>query len=277
MGTRNSVFSLLAALIFIGCISVAQGADETALPQIMPAPVMTYTVASPRMSIIKVPRYQIASDGTKIELAGTPYGAAENFARKDGELKVPAGVRVVFCLSRALEGVWYDKTYGRLSTSMVLQKFVPAATNTSGTGYWVEIGADKAGEVRRGPSITRAKVGVPITFRETGTYLLRAIVRTEAQPIEPMLTIVWPAAVDVDTVLIKVKVVNRPIMEVIPDQDPSADPDVENFRPLFKDMNANTDLLPADINGDDIVDMADLMMLSQQWCQEKEIPLTSID
>jgi len=283
MGNKKSaVIFLLAAFVLFAAVAVAEGPAGAAAPTILPAPTMTYTVASPRMSIVRPSRYQIAADGTRTEFVGTPSGVAENFARKDGELKVAAGVRVVFCLSRALEGVWYDQTYGRLGTSMVLQRFVPAAAGSNATGVsaegtWAEVGTDKASEVRKGPSITSAKVGVPLLFREPGVYLLRAIVRTEAQPLEPTLTVVWPLAVDTDTVVIKVKVVNRPIPEVIPDEQPTPDPDVENIRPLFKEIDANTDSLSADINGDEIVDIADLMTLSQQWCQEKQIPLTSID
>lgn len=271
-----SVISLAAVNILLAGVLFAEQAESLQPSVILPAPTTTYTLASPRMSIIRAPRYQIASDGTRVEVAGTPYGAAENFARKGGEIKIATGVRVVFCLSRALEGVWYDQTYGRLSTSMVLQKFVP--TNSTATeGTWVEIGADKAAEVRKGPSITRAKVGVPLVFKEPGVYLLRALIRTEAQPLEPMLTVVWPGAVDTDIVEVKVKVVNKPIVEIIPDVEPSPDPDFENIRPLLKQMDAEEEFLSADINGDDIVDYSDLMTLSQQWCREKEVPLTSID
>lgn len=273
-------FFLLLAFISAGFATAAETPNTTDDRQVMPVPTTTYTVASPRMSIIRSSRYQIASDGTQIEIQGAPYGAAENFARKDGEIKIAAGVRVMFCLSRAMEGVWYDQTYGALHTSLLLQRYVRDTTTADAQGKWVDIGEDKAGEVRKGPSITRAKVGVPVYFREPGVYMLRAIVRSKAQPLTPDTTasaLSWPAATDVDTVIIKVKVVDRPILDVIPDEEPTPDPDAENTRPLFKEINANTDLLPADINGDEIVDMADLMTLSQQWCQEKEIPVTSID
>jgi len=277
--TKKSILFLLSVFISVGTAIAAETQSTTDDRLIMPVPTTTYTVASPRMSIIRAPRYQITADGTQSILPGTPYGAAENFARKDGEIKVAAGVRVIFCLSRSMEGVWYDQTYGRLSTAMTLQRFVPDATGTNTAGSWVTIGEDKAGEIRKGPSMTRAKVGVPVLFREPGVHLLRAIVRTQAQPMpaDVTTTVVWPAAIDSDTILIKVKVANLPIPQVVPDEEPTADPDAENTRPLFKEIDANADLLPADINGDEIVDMADLMTLSQQWCQEKEVPLTNID
>jgi hypothetical protein len=220
-----------------------------------------------------------------------PRGEAENFARKAGSLKIPVGMRVVFCLSKNLEGVWYPHSFGRLGTSVVVQLRRPNLVNVDPNQVdpnelWVTLGKDGAGDVRRGPSIGRAKVGVPVRFRKPGDYLLRAIVTTYAQPLRlkpntpasdedtSIDVIALPGAGDRDVVYVKVRVVDLPIKQIQPDEQPSLDPDAENVLPIPKEIyGGDTVTLDADLNGDERVDLADLAIFNQQWGQEQELPV----
>lgn len=279
MSITNKTVRLLLVLA-TATILVAQ----TQRGQIYPPPTTTYTIASPRMSISRQVLYRTDENGEKTESYGLPHGAVVNFPRKNGSLKVPLGVRVIFCLSRSFEGVWYENTYGLLATSVKLQRYQPP-TDSTNEGSWVDIGEDKASEIRTGPSVARAKVGVPVVFRMPGEYLIRAVVHTVAKPMHPNAltdqlnsSVILPEAVKKDVILTRVKVVDQPIIQVRPDEDATEDPDLENIVPMLKETDADLiNMLSADINSDGLVDMIDLILLSQQWGREQEIPLTNID
>lgn len=276
---------LLVTILFVLVCGSVLAQDNQTLDQsgavLLPPPAIKYAVASPRACLL----------GPAVvdpEHRRRPKGAAENFPRGDGEIKVPVGVRVVFCLSRGLEGVWYAHSFGRLRWSMVLQMYKPLPHGVNAVAdpcdpcdpcdAWVTIGRDAAGDLRRGPSIGRAKVGVPVLFRRPGVYMLRAIVCTTAQPlylnpIDPL--ILPPKAKDRDIVYIKVKVVNLPIIEIVPDEEPPLDPDAVHILPMPKEIDPDDpNQLSADLNGDEAVNLADFVIMAQQWGKELEIPYT---
>jgi hypothetical protein len=267
------------------------------IPIPRPVPVMKYTMASPRACLI----------GPAVWATNAywlPTGAAENFPRGHGSIRVPVGTRVVFCLSRDLEGVWYPRSYGCLGTSLTLQwcrccirpadvdkcpDCDPSSTNAA-ICPWVTIGRDGAKDVRKGPSIGRAKVGVPVRFKRPGFYYLRGIIHMFAEPYYPQPIDEWrnrlldnpdgtdvlpriPPAQDRDIVYVRVHVVDIPIVEVEPDDDFVDDPDVIHIKPMPKDIDPNEPLdLNADLNGDEVINFADLSVLAQQWGREYEMP-----
>ena len=296
-------------------------------------PTIHYTMASPRAALIGPPLW---SNNTP-RAYYLPSGGAENFPRGSGSIRVRTGSRIVFSLSRELEGVWYAGSYGALSTSLELQWCrackctdaqwkecvcvlcecakckcaacacpdvdcddasrvdcdCPATSDVKPVICpWVTIGKDGAKDVRKGPSIGRAKVGVPVCFRRPGIYYLRGIVRTVAQPFYPRPIEPWydrlvdenatdkvlpriPAAVDKDIVYVRVQVADWPVADVEPDVDPADDPDVANIKPMPKDAEESVivEQLSADLNGDETVNLGDLAILSQQWGKEYEMPL----
>jgi len=292
-----------------------------------PLPVLKYTVASPRACLIGPPIWINAA------YYYLPTGDAENFARKNGSLRVPVGTRVIFCLSRDLEAVWYTGSYGCMGTSIVVQYcrlckcLDPAATDCDLTRPdpnecpyarctcencrrlgavccprpddpvfepcpWVTIGKDGARDCRKGPSIGRAKVGVPVHFKRPGVYLIRAIVRTFAKPGYPLPLEDWrerliapddptdvlpeiPPAVDRDVIYVRVRVVDRLVDAVEPNDVPPIDPDVGCIRPMPKDIDPNQpDIANSDLNGDEVVNLADLAIMAQQWGKEYTMPFT---
>ena len=293
------------------------GPNEPNVTRWRPIPVMKYTMASPRACLIGPPIWSTNA-------YYLPTGAAENFPRANGGIRVPVGTRVIFCLSRELEGVWYRNSYGCLGTSLVLQmckgcKCIDAANlkecleeirccceECKNLGVrcpeptdteilpcpWVTIGRDGAKDCRKGPSIGRAKVGVPIRFRRPGIYYLRGIVHTFAHPRYPLPIEEWedrlldpsapdkilppiPAAADKDVVYVRVHVVDRPIIDVEPDDGMVEDPDVIHVRPIPKDFDPNEpEPLQGDLNGDEVINLIDLAILTQQWGREYEMPFT---
>ncbi len=260
-------------------------------------PVMKYTMASPRACLIGPPIWSTNA-------YYMPSGDAENFPRAHGTLRVPLGTRVVFCLSREIEGVWYSRSYGLLGTSLVLQWCrncigpvcdcidCPAEPDDTELCPCVTIGKDGARDVRKGPSIGRAKVGVPVRFRRPGFYHLRGIITTVAKPYYPRPLDAWyehlltpddpnqvlpsiPVAVDRDIVYVRVRVVDILVDDVEPEEDPSQDPDIEHIRPIPKDIDPNEPIgLEADVNGDEVINFGDLAIIFQQWGREYAMPFT---
>ena len=289
----------VAVLLVCGIVTAQPSQAKEQSGQVFPPPTIKYVLASPRAALIGPVR---AATG----LHGRQSAGAGNFPRENGEVKIPAGARVVFCLSRNLEGVWYRRSFGRLSVSMVLQKRRPCRkhpqtelnvqdidtadvnditdVNGAAHNHWVTIGRDGAGDVRRGPSIGRAKVGVPVLFKRPGVYLLRAKIRTTAQPLYPRPSEEPnalestkpkrpPAAVAKDVVYVKVKVVNLPIIQIAPDQEPTPAPDAAYILPMPKEIDPNDPgMLSADLNGDQTVNLVDFVIMTQQWGNELEIP-----
>ena len=286
-------------LLSCGVVLAQDSQTEQQGGQVLPPPTIKYVLASPRAALIGPVRAAAARHGRQ-------SAGAENFPRENGEIKIPTGARVVFCLSRNLEGVWYRRSFGRLGASIVLQKRRPCRehpqlepdiqdidiadandiTDANGVrhNHWVTIGRDGAGDVRRGPSIGKAKIGVPVLFDRPGVYLLRAKIRTTAQPLYPRPSEEPnalestkpkrpPAAVAKDVVYVKVKVVNLPIIQIAPDQEPTPAPDAAYILPMPKEIDPNDPgMLSADLNGDQTVNLVDFVIMTQQWGNELEIP-----
>ena len=199
------------------------------------------------------------------DMAWVPTGAAENFARRDGKIRVPMGTRVLFALSHELEGVWYDHAVGVLSTSLEIQWCRACSMDAAGsrpnaepneaslvppTGEWITLGKDGARDLRRGPSIGTADIGVPVRFMHSGVFHLRGIVRSHAQPLFDRAdsdsgdmtdeTDLPPGASDRDVVSVFVEVVERPHLDEPPMEDPSDHPDRAHTlsMPYVDDPNA---------------------------------------
>jgi len=319
------LFVLLCGVLAAQSQGPAPGEPNTV--RFRPIPVLKYTVASPRACLIGPPTW---SD----KVFYLPAGDADNFPRKNGAIRVPVGTRIVFCLSRDMEGVWYTGSYGCLGTSLVLQYCKLCTTNVPcpipdpcncpadpcaclclkcrceqcirlgaacpcpcpdgpvvTTCPWVTIGKDGARDCRKGPSIGRARVGVPVLFKRPGVYLLRAIVHTFAKPGYPLPLDQWrerlagtgstttnlpliPIEQDKDVIYIRVHVLDLPIADVEPDDELTEDPDVKCIMPMPKDVDANEPSVDpaADLNGDEMVNLADLAILSQQWGRQQEMP-----
>jgi len=244
--TREFLSCVLVAGLF-GLLCVTAGAEGEQVVDLAAsrAPAIRYEVAAPRACIMGFAK---PAEGR----ARRQVGAAENFPREDGELKVATGTKVVFCLSRELEGVWYPHSFGELGCSIVLQRRVREAP-AEGLGAsseeqeeWVTIGRDGARAIRRGPSIGRAKVSVPVLFRKPGVYKLRVIVRTTATAMYPRIAGAEAVApirprpvIDRDTVYIKVKVVDLPITEIVPDEEPTLEPDANYIIPIPSDIDSD--------------------------------------
>ncbi len=343
MSKRVLLVSIITASLAAGALLASGGqAQEGGSEQPVrphPAPMLKYVMASPRACLIGPPVWSTNA-------FYLPSADAENFPRNSGTLRVRAGTRVIFSLSRELEGVWYTGTYGLLGTFLEMQwcrlckcevdnwkecvraqcacerckclaskceqclcaagdcpgcdcpdcKCVdckcpePDGTNAS-LCRWVTIGRDGARDVRKGPSVGRARVGVPVRFSRPGIYYLRGIIRTVAQPyyprpleywqerlvdpdaIDKKLPRIWPA-VDKDIVYVRVRVIELSAEEVEPQEPIAEDPDVANIKPMPKDVDANDiEPLSGDLNGDETVNLVDLAIFSQQWGREYEMPL----
>jgi hypothetical protein len=321
--------ALICGVVFAG--DSGSGGPDPNLTRPHRIPVLKYAVASPRACLIGPPRWST-------DVRYLPSGDADNFPRANGGIRIRVGTRVVFCLSRDLEGVWYTGSYGCMGTSIVLQscRFCecnrpdpngcdPDPNNCNpdpNCPYarcvcercrelgavccplpddpviepcpWVTIGRDGAKACRKGPSIGRAKVGVPVTFRRPGFYLLRAIVHTFAKPGYPLPLDQWrdrlvnpddpsavlpepPVAQDRDVIYIRVRVYDFPVPDTEPDDDITEDPDVVFIRPIPKEIDPNDEPigeLDSDLNGDEIVNLADLAIMAQQWGRQYEMPFT---
>ncbi|GAI95709.1 unnamed protein product, partial [marine sediment metagenome] len=265
-------------------------------------PVVKYAVASPRACLIGPPLW--STDAYYL-----PTGDADNFPRGNGRIRVPVGTRIVICLSRDMEGVWYTGSYGSLGSTMVLQycklckceepdseDCPDVAPDPNQCRYarcvceqcrqlgapccplpddpvfdpcpWLTIGTDGAEDSRTGPSIGRAKIGVPVHFNTPGVYLLRATVTTFAKPGYTLPLEDWrdrlldpddpdavlpeiPPAQDTDIIYIGVRVVGRMADEVEPKGPHSHDPDYKHIRAMKKlmDPNGPPDFSDTDLNG----------------------------
>ena len=271
--SKMLIFVMVMAVTAVLC-GICPAADSNSTPTPVPVLTTNYVVASPRACLIGQPR----SDPNHFV---TVLGDAENFPRENGEIKVPLGSRVVFLFSRQLEGVWYDHSFGRIDFSMVLQRrlLIPDPnipildSNDVNSPEWVDIGHDFASDLRRGPTIGQARVGVPVFFRWPGIYLLRAKITTVAQPMflpptadsntEPLLL---PPAVDSDIVYVTVKVVNLPRTQINPDVEPPIDPDVNYTNPMPTENTPDEQgILDGDFNSDGTVNLLDFAIMAQQW------------
>ncbi|MBN2138358.1 MAG: hypothetical protein JW720_11175 [Sedimentisphaerales bacterium] len=336
-----TICMFVATLLVMGVVFAEDDATRPIDPNAIRhayRPVLKYAVASPRACLIGPPDYPI-------DRCWRPQGDADNFARRNGRLRVPVGTRVIFCLSRDIEGVWYSGSYGCLGASMVLQICRPCqciepdptqtrpdpnycdpdpnccspdpneciyarcrCENCLRLGAvecpspddpaivpcpWVTIGKDGARACRKGPSIGRARIGVPVHFRRPGIYLLRAIVHTFAKPGYPLPLDQWrdcfltdpadttavlpdlPPAEDKDVIYIRVRVVDNLIDDVEPDDIPTDDPDFTYIKPMPKDVDPNEPVvLDSDLNGDEVIDLADFAIMGQQWGRQYETPFT---
>ncbi len=283
--------------------------DVTVEPvPINPIPIVKYVMASPRACLLGPGPCNVATRCLKM-------GAADNFRRANGAIRVPVGTRVIFRLSRELEGVWYPRSYGALGTSLVLQWCKACKTDDCicpdcncpdcdcircepdgdvtdvRICPWVTIGRDGAKDVRRGPSIGRADVGVPVRFKKTGIYYLRGIVYTFARPwyprpIETSLetqiesvterVLPWPpSAVDKDIIYVRVHVVNLPIDQIEPEEEAVDDPDVVNIKPMLKEQGTNQ--VDIELDDTDEVSWIELNAAEEDWGQDYEIPLDNIE
>jgi hypothetical protein len=241
-------------------------------------PSIKYVVAAPRACILG-PSPLLLNQPASVwpVLAG-----AENFARADGALKVASGMRVIFSLSNELEGLWYRNSFGLIATSVRLEMLrrVLDPVTSQYREEWIPLGRDGARDLRRGPSIGKARVGVPVLFPRPGAYVLRAIVRTEALPMLPVTGTTGtteptrlPPAADEDIVRIRVKVVSLPIGQLTPDEPPAPEPDEGHVAPLPKEVDPTAPVpLSADVNGDARVDLLDFVLLSQDWGNEAVAP-----
>jgi len=118
-----------------------------------------------------------------------------------------------------------------------------------------------------------------VVFDRPGRYALHAIIHTVAQPLlpppppdpclvppppDPCVT-APPPAVDEDVVYVRVKVVCVPVTDVIPDEPVPLDPDVESVLPMPKEIDPHDPAqLSGDINGDDVVNLSDFAIMTQQ-------------
>jgi hypothetical protein len=155
---------------------------------------------------------------------------------------------------------------------------------------WVTIGRDCAKDVRKGPSIGRADVGVPIRFKKTGIYYLRGIVYTFARPfyprpleklqrpqIEDITNKILPcplSAFDKDIIYVRVHVVDLPIDQIEPEEEAVDDPDVVNIKPMPKEQGTNQVDIELD---DDVVSWIELDAIDEDWGQDYEIQLDNIE
>jgi hypothetical protein len=231
MFERKSLLYLICAVVILIALGFAEPNEPNA-PKIDP-PTLKYPVASPRAALLTIPAPNINGQPLMV-------GAAENFARKNGEIMIPQNTRIVFNLSRELEGLWYKGSYGKLATAMILQVAVPVDPNADVSSEdtkirWRTLGRKYRSDVRRGPSIGTANVKVPVIFTRPGKYRLRAIIKTCARPIKPknennnngkqeQREHKPKAAEDLDIVHILVKVVDVPLEEIEPDEEMTLDP-----------------------------------------------------
>ena len=79
-------------------------------------PIRHLVVASPRAALSAVRH----DDASYIQMVGSAW----NFPSHPIRIIVRQGTVVVFHDSRNMEGVWYNHTFGTLSTKLVLQKLV---------------------------------------------------------------------------------------------------------------------------------------------------------
>ncbi len=155
-------------------------------------PVHRYVVASPRVALSHVPPTVTADGETVVPVPCPVLGSAHNFRRPDGRIMVRLGSNVVFVLDRHIEGVWYPRACGLLSSQLVLEG-TPLDAEGTPADEWVLIGHDGARGLRCGPSLGTARIGVAHRFDRAGDFLLRAKVISRAIPLPIDGTVEDPA------------------------------------------------------------------------------------
>jgi len=199
---------------------------ETALEPALKPPLRVLVVAAPRATLVAPPE----DSPTKWPV----IGAAENFAIERARIVLRAHSVLEVRLSRNLEGVWHEHTFGTLRTCLVVQMLVEGEDGAA----WVTIGRDGAGDTRKGPSIGVADIAVRHKFRRPGAYRLRAIVTTAAVPRfpnDPTLVSDY-ADRDLDIIPILVRVVAFPTAEAEADVEIPPDPDAAGTTGMPKDQ-----------------------------------------
>ncbi len=258
------IFLTLPAIILVIAFGTAIS-QTTPQPVPPPPPTIIYPLASPRAALLGFP--PMLMDANRLP----PMAGAENFPRKNGEIKIPYGERLIFSLSKELEGVWYPRSYGKIGFALNLQLFKPKVPippeslnfniNDPNLGEWVTIGRDASSDTRKGPSIGKAKVGVPVVLSKPGVYLLRGMITTIVQPMVPE-TLKFssrpPIAIDRDMVFVKVIVVNAPIPMVTPDVPVPPEPDLTNSTPMPKEPDTSGGTIEA-------ADPFDFSIIPQPW------------
>ena len=178
--TAVAASALLAAAVFAQDRSVSR--NTRVRPQPRPLPVMiNYTVASPRATLATVPPMPVADDTAEVVPCPRTIGAACNFARESGRvITVRQGTSVHVGLSRAVEGVWYERAIGWLGTLIIVELQNPWQPDR-----WFVLGRDGAADLRRGPSIgtVSRRLGVRDRIPRPGVYRMRARVYTYALPV----------------------------------------------------------------------------------------------
>ena len=175
--------------------------------------VVNAVVASPRATLVPVP-YPV--DPHEENEPCSAVGAAWNFAAHDMAIKMQLGSVLRTRLSNRIEGVWYPRACGKLGTLLVLEMKDPLG----GYADWIELGRDGAADQRCGPSMGTARIRVRFRPRHPGNYVLRATVLTYA--------IADPASVDArdavvrDQVYIHLNVIDQPVAEPLPYQEPAS-------------------------------------------------------
>jgi len=204
---------ILFLTVAVVCGAFAAGAQEPQrlTAERVPGP-REIVVASPRASIAwAVPHEAEITPEEAADPADLPVfqvGAAHNFAATGISITVRKDAVVRFRESRQVEGVWYERTWGRLGSVLLVQIQNPS----SATPEWITLGRDGAGALRRGPSLGTAGISVPVRFPRVGEFRLRAVVITGAVPMElasddPDAEPVDSAYADFDVDFVPIKVV----------------------------------------------------------------------
>lgn len=279
---RTFIFVIIATFTLAATTQNSAWGQEEPSPELAPA--IRYVVATPRACLLPVPdlyqpQVELNADGA--EPSVIRFAATENFPRKDGGIRIPAGTRMIVALSRQTEGVWYPKAFGTMATRLLLEMAVQDPCTNAWT--WIPVGSDEARDTRMGPSIGRALVRVPVRFPKPGIYKLRARVTTVARPlpkndVTPDVTDTaadsaagpgkWPRAIDTDTVIIRVHVVEATDDDITQPSDFAPHPErIYNHR-LPNVVDDEDPDLEADVTGDEVVNWLDLAVIVSQWTQQ---------
>jgi hypothetical protein len=176
------ILFLTAALVFTAFAASAQEPMRLSAERVPGS--REIVVASPRASIAwavpREPEIQPEEAADPAELPVFQVGAAENFAATGISIRVRKDAVVHFRESRQVEGVWYERTYGRLGSVLLVQIQNPS----SAAPEWITLGRDGAGAIRRGPSLGTARISVRVQFPRVGEFHLRAVVITGAVPMD---------------------------------------------------------------------------------------------
>ncbi len=252
-------------ILFCSFLALFLASGAYAEESIRPIPVVPYVMASPRACLIGPTFWD--------DIAGRfPFGDADNFQRHAGSVRIPVGGKIHFSLSRNIEGVWYTGSYGLLGTVLEIQwcplckdgapsatdiESVPANSKDTAPGdrCWITVGKDGARNVRRGPSIGTARVGVPVRFLRPGIYHMRGIVTTFADSYIPHTSDVPPQPDAMDEDVIYVTVYVLPHLE--PGEEAGAmdtlDPDEAENGDMPNGLDGEPVTVEAEIDGEEVV------------------------